>query len=144
DADDAMQEAWHSNVPQIKRALDKAAQRDSIINKRGQVGEADPKTLARLAAVGAGGTLAYTLAPEDEKVAMGLAGALAGLLIPAGGTVLSRLRQSGSTSIDGSLAAAPFRRIKNGLTAEEDAAARAGELAIVERAKVGDQAAMKE
>jgi len=49
-----------------------------------------------------GVALGVGLAPDDRKLAGGILGGLAGLLVPSGGTVASRMRQSGAMSLDGS------------------------------------------
>lgn len=144
DVDEAMDAAWTGEVPAIKRALNKVSGRDKVLGTpKWQRGEADPKLMARLGVVGLGGAAGYALAPEGEKELTGVLGGLAGLLIPAGGSVLSRMRQAGAISLDGSLAALPLRRVRKGMTEAEEAAARTGEQEMIASAKAGDQKAMK-
>src|SRR5690606_34208018 len=74
--------------------------------KRGELGAADPETLARVGVAGAGAAAGYVLFPEDEKLAGSILGGFAGLIAPAGGSVLSRMRQSGAIAGDGQIIAA--------------------------------------
>lgn len=110
---------------------------------RGQVGSADPETLARLGIVAGGATAGYALFPEDEKLAGGLLGGLAGLVVPAGGSVLSRMRQAGAISSDGQIISALVKAGKMANKLEEPEI-RARDQAWIAAARAGDQQAFKD
>jgi RNA polymerase sigma factor (sigma-70 family) len=116
---------------------------------RDQSGKASPELLARLAVVAAASAAGFALAPDEHRLAGTMFGGLAGLVIPGGGTVLRRMRQSGAISGDGttiSFTEDAARLIAEGKL-KPDAAiekVKADDLAKVERAKAGDQGAMKE
>lgn len=112
--------------------------RNLINGPRGQLGKADPKTLARIGAVGLGVGAGFALSPEDQKLQGSFLGGLAGLLIPGGGSVLSRMRQSGAISPDGDIISLLTRqgKLANKLEASEILARDAAWTAA---AKAGDQ-----
>ena len=110
---------------------------------RGQVGSADPETLARLGIVAGGATAGYALFPEDEKLAGGLLGGLAGLVVPAGGSVLSRMRQAGAIASDGQIIGGVSKGFKLANKLEE-AEIKARDQAWIDAARLGDQQAAKD
>lgn len=106
---------------------------DAIKGPKSAQGGIAPELMGRLGLVGAGTALGVGLAPEESRAAGGFLGGLAGLLLPAGGgTVLRKMRQSGVVSPDGNI----FGLVLKGKQLPE-------EVAIVERAKAGDQLAYK-
>lgn len=92
-------------------------------------GKASPELLARTAVVAGAGAAAYALAPKGAKEETAVLGALAGLIIPGGGTVLSKMRQAGAVDLSGSLTWLP------------DTLKLPDEPAVIQRAASGDQAA---
>jgi len=119
---------------------------DKVRLRQLQGGSVDRKLLARGAAVSAGVLAGYGLSDNENKLKGSIAGGLAGLFLPGGGEVLRRMKQSGAISPEGdilSMGADAARLIKNGLLkpAKDIAADRQADLALVERAKKGDQAA---
>ncbi len=116
-----------------RTAAEKVAIEKSVLGrsgyKPGQSGQIDQKLLARGATVGAGATLGYALSDKDLKTEGAILGGLAGFLLPAGGTVLSKLRQSGAVTPDG------FMNLRR---ADFD------EAGVIARVKTGDQLAVKQ
>lgn len=112
------------------------------LNMRNQEGRASPETLARLGVVGAGAAAGLALFPEDEKLAGGLLGGLAGLLAPAGGSVLSRMRQAGAIDPNGNIIAG---LVKAGKMANklDEAEIKARDAAWIDATRAGDQQAFK-
>jgi RNA polymerase sigma-70 factor (ECF subfamily) len=114
---------------------------------RNQRGSADPKHLARVAVIAGGAAAGYGIY-ENWEGAFG--GALAGLLIPGGGSVASRFRQAGAISSEGLVtgpAAARIRKIIGDYTAPEPKVRESvmdNEGMVVERAKAGDQRAFQQ
>lgn len=107
-----------------------------------QRGSADPETLARIGAVGAGAAAGFVLFPEDQKLQGTLLGGLAGLVIPAGGSVLSRMRQAGAISSDGQIISALVKagKLANKL---DEAEIKARDSAWIDLTRSGDQAGFK-
>lgn len=120
---------------------------DKLILKsipKSQRGEVDPRLLARVGAAGVLAAGAYGLAPEDKKVSTAILGGLAGLLIPGGGSVLSRMRQAGAVSADGLIPGLADLVRDGKLKPDIDlSAARAQEAQLLTDARRGDQAAYK-
>lgn len=138
--------AAFEGAPQVRRAMGRALQRDAQLRRpKWQRGEVDPKLLAR---VGIGGLFAGTalaVAPEDKKVESAFAAGLAGLMIPGGGSVLRRMRQSGAVSMDGTIPGLAELVKKGKLKPDvEIETAKAREVELVNRAKQGDQKAFQE
>lgn len=146
DEQEILDAAMHEDVPAIRRAMGKAVQRDAkLARPKWQRGEVDPKLLA---GIGVGGLFAgagYALAPPEQKVATAFAAGLAGLLLPKGGNVLSRMRQAGAISADGEIFALA-RLVKEGKMkpTREIEEIKARERELIQRAKQGDQAAYGE
>lgn len=134
------------DAPTIKQVEAKIRRRNDQLGrhkkKARELGQADPETLARLGVVAGGATAGFTLFPEDEKLAGSLLGGLAGLIAPAGGSVLSRLRQAGAISSDGQIIAA---LVKAGKMANklDEAEIKARDNAWVDATRAGDQQAFK-
>lgn len=105
-------------------------------------GSADPKTLARLGVVAGGAAAGYVLFPEDQKLQGTLFGGLAGLLAPAGGSVLSRMRQAGAIASDGQIIGALVKagKLANKL---DEAEIKARDAQLVDRVRGGDQRAFQ-
>lgn len=105
---------------------------------RNQAGKASPEDLARLGVVAGGAAAGFALFPEDEKLQGTLLGGLAGLIVPAGGSVLSRMRQAGAISSDGQIIAALTKagKLVNKL---DEAEIKARDTAWMDQAKAGDQ-----
>lgn len=103
-----------------------------------EAGKADPETLARLGVVAGGAAAGFALADEDSKLSGTLLGGLAGLVVPAGGSVLSRMRQSGAIASDGQIISA---LVKSGKLANklEEADIIARDNAWIDLARTGDQ-----
>lgn len=106
------------------------------------LGRIDPELMARLGVIAGGAAAGYALFPEDEKLAGGLLGGLAGLVVPAGGSVLSRMRQAGAISSDGQIISALVKAGKMANKLEEPEI-RARDQAWIAAARAGDQEAFK-
>lgn len=136
--------ARSGNIPEVKRAMLKAAARDAKLRvPKWQRGEVDPKLLARL---GVGALFAGTAyAAADDKEVSALAAGLAGLLVPGGGRVDGRMRQAGSTTVDNLFTEAAERFLKPTKFSDEATNAQMKkDAAAIERAKAGDQKAFNE
>lgn len=136
--------ARSGNIPEVKRAMLKAAARDAKLRvPKWQRGEVDPKLLARL---GVGALFAGTAyAAADDKEVSALAAGLAGLLVPGGGRVASRMRQAGSTTVDNLFTEAAEKFLKPTKFSDEATNAQMKkDAAAIERAKAGDQKAFNE
>jgi len=136
--------ARSGNIPEVKRAMLKAAARDAKLRvPKWQRGEVDPKLLARL---GVGALFAGTAyAAADDKEVSALAAGLAGLLVPGGGQVASRMRQAGSTTVDNLFTEAAEKFLKPTKFSDEATNAQMKkDAAAIERAKAGDQKAFNE
>lgn len=138
DQQDIMTAAMDGDVPAVKNAMLRAAQRDAKLRvPKWQRGEVDPRIVARLGV----GTLfagtAYAVADKDAKPGAALAAGLAGLIMPgAGGSVLRKMRQAGAVTEEGMI---------TGLFKGRDPAEQLKtDTAIIERAKAGDQKALNE
>lgn len=138
DQQDILTAAMEGDVPSVRNAMLRAAQRDAKLRvPKWQRGEVDPKIVARLGV----GTLfagtAYAVADKDAKPGAALAAGLAGLIMPgAGGSVLRKMRQAGAVSEEGMITGLfkgrdPVEQLKT-------------DTAIIERAKSGDQTAINE
>lgn len=84
DAEDAMLAAHSDDLPAVKQAMAKIARRNPSFKSRGNI---DPELLARFGVTAAGAAGGAYLAGPDHRAAGGLVGALAGLLVPAGGSI---------------------------------------------------------
>lgn len=136
--------ARSGNIPEVKRAMLKAAARDAKLRvPKWQRGEVDTKLLARL---GVGALFAGTAyAAADDKEVSALAAGLAGLLVPGGGQVASRMRQAGSTTVDNFFTEAAEKFLKPSKFSDEATNAQMKkDAAAIERAKAGDQKAFNE
>ena len=136
--------ARSGNIPEVKRAMLKAAARDAKLRvPKWQRGEVDTKLLARL---GVGALFAGTAyAAADDKEVSALAAGLAGLLVPGGGRVASRMRQAGSTTVDNLFTEAAEKFLKPTKFSDEATNAQMKkDAAAIERAKAGDQKAFNE
>lgn len=128
----------------IKQAMEKARRRDAHLRRPKHArGEVDPKLLARVGAVGAGATLAYAASPEELKMQNSILGGLAGLALPGGGRVLSRMKQAGAISPEGDIVSLLVRqgKIVDKLDAEQ---IKVRDNALVDRIAAGDQKGMRE
>lgn len=128
---------------QVRNAMLRAAQRDSkLATPKWQRGEIDPRLLARLGVGSLFAGTAYAVAPE-QKAKTAFAAGLAGLLIPGGGRVLDRMRQSGAVSLEGDIVGllAKEGKLKLGKSAEE---IKSRDVELINLAKNGDQRAYKE
>lgn len=92
DAEDALLAAYSDDLPAVKQAMAKIKRRNPTWKQRGSV---DPEMLARFGLVGAGAGIGAYGAGPDHRMAGGLAGAIAGLLLPAGGDINSAGRRFG-------------------------------------------------
>lgn len=137
--------ARSGNIPEVKRAMLKAAARDSKLRvPKWQRGEVDPKLLARLGVGGLFAGTAYAVA-DDNKEMGALAAGLAGLLVPGGGRVAGRMRQAGSTTVDNLFTEAAEKFLKSTKFSDEATNAQMKkDAAAIERAKAGDQKAFNE
>lgn len=143
DEQEIIDAAMHEDVPQIRRAMKNAAQRDAKLRvPKWQRGEVDSNLVARLGVGSLFAGTAYALADKDYKPGAALAAGLAALLLPgAGGSagsrrVLSRMSQAGVIDTDG---------IITGLFKGRDPAKQLEfDTPIIERAKQGDQKAFTE
>jgi len=136
--------ARSGNIPEVKRAMLKAAARDAKLRvPKWQRGEVDTKLLARL---GVGALFAGTAyAAADDKEVSALAAGLAGLLVPGGGRVAGRMRQAGSTTVDNLFTEAAEKFLKPTKFSDEATNAQMKkDAAAIERAKAGDQKAFNE
>jgi len=84
DAEDAMLAAHSDDLPAVKQAMAKIARRNPSFKQRGSI---NPELLARFGITAAGAAGGAYLAGPDHRAAGGLVGALAGLLVPAGGSI---------------------------------------------------------
>lgn len=95
--------------------------------KLAEAGKIDRTLLVRGALVAGGAAAGIKFADSEHKLAGGLLGGLAGFILPGGGgSVLSKLKQSGAVSFD------------NGLLGFTSAEIKAGEIKAVAGAKKGD------
>lgn len=135
-------DAAFEDVPAVRRAMNSAVRRDgNLARPKWQRGEVDPRLLARVGVGGLFAGTAFALAPEDQKLKAAGAAALAGLMIPGGGRVLDRLRQSGVATVDGDLVGL---LVKQGKLRPDRLEFEARQNELVELAKRGDQRAYKE
>ena len=111
--------------------------RDPVKLARGEQGGFIHPDLLDLVAKGlvvtGGVAIGVALAPEDRRLQSGILGGLAGLLVPSGGTVASRLHQAGAMSLDGSRLAGI---IFDGMSAVQ-------EKALITKAKAGDSNSLR-
>lgn len=84
DAEDAMLAAHSDDLSAVKQAMAKIQRRNPSFKQRGNI---DPELLARFGVTAAGAAGGAYLAGPDHRAAGGLVGALAGLLVPAGGEI---------------------------------------------------------
>ena len=138
-------DAAYSSTPEVRNAMLRAAHRDANLRvPKWQRGEIDPKVLARLGVGSLFAGTAFALAPPEDKVQAAFAAGLAGLVIPGGGRVLDRMRQSGVVSLDGTLPGMAELVAQGKLKPDVDLTTiRAQEAATLSAAKQGDQAAFK-
>lgn len=145
-AEELFEAEFSGDHPTIRQTEAKIRRRNDQLGrhrrKSSELGQADPETLARLGVAGAGAAAGLALFPEDEKLAGTLLGGLAGLLTPAGGSVLSRMKQAGAISSDGHIIAG---LVKAGKMANklDEAEIRARDNALVNATRAGDQQAFK-
>lgn len=135
--------ALSEDGPAIRQVQNKIARRDAQLRTpKWQRGEADPQTLARVGVVGAGAAAGFALFPEDQKLQGTILGGLAGLVTPAGGSVLSRLKQSGAIAPDGQIIGV---LVKAGKMANklDEAEIKARDSQLVDRVRSGDQRAFQ-
>lgn len=137
-------DAAYQGTPQVRDAMLRSAQRDAKLRvPKWQRGEVDPKLIARLGIGSLFAGTAYMIAPEDSKMGAGFAAGLAGLLIPGGGRVLDRMRQSGMVSSEGDIIGLLVEKGK--LKPDVDVQqARLAEAENIGRAVRGDQTAYKQ
>jgi len=143
DAEELYYASLADDAPTIRQVQNKIARREAQLRRpKWQRGEADFQTLARVGVVGAGAAAGFSLFPEDEKLQGALLGGLAGLIIPAGGSVLSRLRQSGAIASDGQIISTMVKagKLANKL---DEAELKARDSAWVDRVRAGDQKAFQ-
>lgn len=148
DAQEIFEAAFDGDVPQIKRAMNRAARRDAnLATPKWQRGNVDPQLLLRLGVGSLFGATAFAVAEEENKLKAAFAGGLTGLLVPGlGGNVRSvgrRLSQMGAISPEGDIVGLLVKqgKLKVGQTAEE---AVARERELISLAKNGDQSSYKE
>jgi RNA polymerase sigma-70 factor (ECF subfamily) len=136
-------DAAYQGAPQVRDAMLRSAQRDAKLRvPKWQRGEVDPKLIARLGIGSLFAGTAYAVAPEDSKMGASFAAGLAGLLIPGGGHVLDRMRQSGVVSSEGDIIGLLVEKGKLKPDVEVQQA-RLAEAENIGRAKRGDQTAYK-
>lgn len=138
-AEELAEALYTGDHPTIKQAEAKINRRNSALRTpKWQRGSADPEVLARLGVVGGGAAAGFAIAEEDQKLAGTLLGGLAGLVVPAGGSVLSRMRQSGAIASDGQIIAALTKagKLANKL---DEAEIKARDSAWIDQARAGDQ-----
>lgn len=146
DQQDIMESALDGDVPAIRNAMLRATQRDAkLARPKWQRGEVNQKLLASLGVGSLFAGTAFALAPEEQKLQAAFAGGLAGLILPKGGSVLSRMRQAGAISSDGELFALT-RLVKEGKMkpTRELEELKARETELITLARRGDQRAYKE
>lgn len=139
DAEDLMDALYSQDHPTIKQVENSIKRRDKTLRTpKWQRGSADPETLARIGVVGAGAAAGAYAFPEDRKLEGAFWGGLAGLVAPAGGTVLRRMKQAGAIADDGQIIAALTKagKLVNKL---EEGEIKARDTAWIEQARVGDQ-----
>ena len=142
-AEELAESLYTGDSATIKQTEAKIARREAGLNRsKWQRGETDPETLARLGVVAGGAAAGFALADEDSKLGGTLLGGLAGLTVPAGGSVLSRMRQSGAIASDGQIISA---LVKSGKLANklEEADIIARDNAWIDLARTGDQQGFK-
>lgn len=128
---------------EVVRAMQRALKRDAKLRMpKWQRGEADPKMLARVGVGGIFAGAAYAAAEEDYKEVAGLSALLAGLILPGGGSVLSRMRQAGSISGEGLITNLLVKQGKLKIGREGDELL-AWEREMIDRARGGDQKAFQ-
>lgn len=143
DAEEMYYALLAEDAPAVRQAENAARRRDSVLKTpKWQRGSSDPETLARLGVAGAGAAAAYAAFPEDQKLQGALLGGLAGLVVPAGGSVLSRMRQSGAIAGDGQIIAALTKAGKLA-TKLDEAEIKARDGAWMDLARSGNQAGFK-
>lgn len=143
DQEDIMHAAFESEGA-VRDAMLRAAARDKQLRvPKWQRGEADPQMIARLGVGSLFAGAGYAFADPDKKVQTAFVAGLAGLLIPGGGKVFDRLRQSGMVSDEGSIIGLLVKQGKMKV-AQEAGDLKIKERELVERAKKGDQQAYKE
>lgn len=143
DAEELYYAMLAEDAPAVRQAEAAAKRREGVLKTpKWQRGEASPETLARLGAVGLGAAAGYAAFPQDEKLQGTLLGGLAGLIIPAGGSVLSRMRQAGAISSDGQIISALTKAGKLA-TKLDEAEIKARDAAWIDLARSGDQAGFK-
>jgi RNA polymerase sigma-70 factor (ECF subfamily) len=140
DEQEIIDAAYHTSGA-VRDAMLRAAHRDSKLRvPKWQRGDVDPRLIARLGIGSLFAGTAYAMAPEDQKMGAAFAAGLAGLLIPGGGSVLDRMRQSGMVSSEGDIIGLLVKEGK--LAPDKDLnAARQEEAHLIGRAKQGDQQA---
>ncbi len=144
DEQEIMYAAMRSDVPEVKRAMNKALQRDAKLRvPKWQRGDVDPKLVARAGAASLFAGTAYALAEKENKEAAAFAAGLAGLMLPGGGNVLRKLSQAGATTLDGDIISLLVKQGK--LKVEREASEiMAREAQVIAEAKGGSQKAFKE
>lgn len=138
DQEEIFDAALRGNVPAVKNAMLRAAQRDAKLRvPKWQRGEVDPRLVARLGIGSLFAGTAYAVADPENKPGAALAAGLAGLIMPgAGGSVLRRMKQAGAVTEDGMI---------TGLFKGRDPVKQLEvDTALVNRAKSGDQTALNE
>lgn len=101
DEDEIINSAYESTNA-VKRAMNNAVRRDSqLARPKWQRGDVNPKLLTRLGIGSLFAGTAFALAPEDQKAQTAFAAGLAGLVVPGGGRVINKMRQSGAIAADG-------------------------------------------
>ncbi len=138
-AEELLEATYTEDSSTIEQVEANIARRDAALNTpKRQRGKADPETLARLGVVAGGAAVGATLFPEDEKLKGTILGGLAGLVVPAGGSILTRMRQVGAIASDGQIIAAltKAKKLANSL---EESEIRARDNAWITAAKAGDQ-----
>jgi RNA polymerase sigma-70 factor (ECF subfamily) len=140
DQEDIIQAAFQ-DAPAVRRAMNGAAKRDAMLRTpKWQRGEIDPKVLMHLGVGSLFAGTAYALADPEDKPGAAFAAGLAGLILPKGGSILDRMRQSGAVSADGFITG--LRSVRGEL--QEPHTDLTSQKVIIDRAKQGDQQAFKE
>lgn len=123
--------------------IDDTAMADINAIARKQSGFADTKLLTRLGVGGLFAGAGFALAPQEQKISAAFAAGLAGLMLPGGGSVLRRMAQSGTATVDGDIISllAKQGKLKVPREASEQMAREAD---LINRAKGGDQLAFNE
>lgn len=148
DQEEIMAAAFDEDVPAIKNAMLRAAQRDAKLRvPKWQRGEIDQRLLNRLGVGSLFAGTAYAVTEnEDAKMHNAFLAGLAAFMLPGGGSVARRMRQAGAVSDDGLLLDTGSWVFRQGkvLVGKDASDALARDIDIITRAKNGDQQAFSQ